>query len=306
MWRGAVDFFFSGGHAILDLLRTAWKEFERDYARYFAGAMVYYALVSLVPLLLLLLAALGLLLRYSDLAAVAEQQMLRTIETSFGGELRATVELLLDRVQQGSVVATVISLVGLLLTASKLFSHLRLSFRAIWKYAPPLVSGPFRVVVRATLLEHIIAFVMVLSGGVLLLATLALIAVGQWLSGLFSHLPQLSHTTGWLFALTSPLLIVPLTFALLFKFLPPVRLRWRHVRLAVVLCASAWIIAAEILALYGAFFGTRLGAYGALGGLLMIMLWMNIVSQVLFFGAELCKVVAHREGFREQDDNNGS
>src|SRR5262245_34295743 len=86
MWRGAVD-FFSGGHAIFDLVRAAWREFERDYARYFAGAMVYYALVSLVPLLLLLLAALGLLLRYSDLAAVAEQQVLLTIETSFGAEL---------------------------------------------------------------------------------------------------------------------------------------------------------------------------------------------------------------------------
>ena len=40
------------------LLRTAWQEYERDHARYFAGAMVYYALVSLLPLLLLLLAAL--------------------------------------------------------------------------------------------------------------------------------------------------------------------------------------------------------------------------------------------------------
>jgi uncharacterized BrkB/YihY/UPF0761 family membrane protein len=34
--------------------------------------MVYYALVSLVPLLLLLLAVLGLMLRYWDLAGAAE------------------------------------------------------------------------------------------------------------------------------------------------------------------------------------------------------------------------------------------
>ena len=40
------------------------------------------------------------------------------------------------------------------------------------------------------------------------------------------------------------------------------------------------------------FFGDSRSAYGALGAMLAVMLWMNIVSQVLFFGAELCKVVA--------------
>ena len=44
--------------------------------------------------------------------------------------------------------------------------------------------------------------------------------------------------------------------------------------------------------LYAVFFGDSRSAYGALGAMLAVMLWMNIVSQVLFFGAELCKVVA--------------
>ncbi|MFS8607762.1 MAG: hypothetical protein LOD94_07190, partial [Gammaproteobacteria bacterium] len=42
-------------------LRLAWVEYERDRARYFAAAMAYYAFVSLVPLLLLLLSVLGLM-----------------------------------------------------------------------------------------------------------------------------------------------------------------------------------------------------------------------------------------------------
>ena len=32
-------------------------------------------------------------------------------------------------------------------------------------------------------------------------------------------------------------------------------------------------------------------AYVALGGVLIVALWMKVVSQVLFFGAEICKVV---------------
>ena len=53
----------------MNVLRLAWIEYERDRARYLAVAMIYYALISLVPLLLLLLAALGLALRFSPIAA---------------------------------------------------------------------------------------------------------------------------------------------------------------------------------------------------------------------------------------------
>ena len=91
-----------------------------------------------------------------------------------------------------------------------------------------------------------------------------------------------------------PLVFAPLTFALLFRFLPPVRLEWRHIWLAAALCALAWIIGAEVLSSYGATLGGKFAAYGAIGGLLILMLWINIVSQALFFGAELCKVSAAR------------
>jgi uncharacterized BrkB/YihY/UPF0761 family membrane protein len=59
-----------------------------------------------------------------------------------------------------------------------------------------------------------------------------------------------------------------------------------------VACAAAWIIASEILTLYGVFFADSFGAWGAIGGLLMIMLWMYVVSQILFYGAELREVMS--------------
>jgi uncharacterized BrkB/YihY/UPF0761 family membrane protein len=57
-------------------------------------------------------------------------------------------------------------------------------------------------------------------------------------------------------------------------------------------CAIAWIIGADLLALYASFGDNS--AYGAIGGLLVVMVWMKFVSQVLFYGAEICKVVATR------------
>ena len=40
---------------------------------------------------------------------------------------------------------------------------------------------------------------------------------------------------------------------------------------------------------------------GAAGVLLVMMIWMNTVSEVLFYGAELCKVVASRAGYAAPD-----
>lgn len=271
-------------------LREAWLEFERDRARYLAAAMVYYAIVSLVPLLLLLLSALGLLLRFSDVAAETERQMLLGLEERFGEELPAAINSFLETLQEQSIVATVFSVVTLLVAASVLFKHLRLSFRVIWKHEAPLVSGSVRSAVRATILERIIAFAMVLGGGLLLLGALVLIAAIRWLQPLLENLPLLDATAGWLLPATGALLIAGLTFAALFRFLPPVRVSWRHIWPAALLCAVLWVAAGELLTLYGAVAGASPSAYGAIGGLLAIMLWMNVVSQVLFFGAELCKV----------------
>jgi uncharacterized BrkB/YihY/UPF0761 family membrane protein len=209
------------GRALRDLLRAAWVEYELDHARYFAVAMIYYALVSLVPLLLLLLAALGLLLRFSAVAAETERRTLLGIEARLGSEVSAPSTRVLDTLQQESVVAIMVSVAGLLLAGSVLFKHLRLSFRAIWNYDPPLVSGTVRVVVRATILERAVALAMVLGGGGLLLMALGLIAATQWLDRLLGRLPLLGWTPGWILTAAISLILAVVVFACLFKFLPP-------------------------------------------------------------------------------------
>jgi membrane protein len=281
------------GSVFVGLMRAAWNEYQHDHAHYFAGAMVYYALVSLVPLLLLALSALGLLLRFSDLAATTEQQVLGTVETNFGAPLRMTIEGLLQHLAQGSGVASLVSLVGMLFAASVLFRHLRMTFRAIWKRAP-ILTGSVRGAVHATFLERAIAFVIVIGGGILLIAAFLLIGILNWLIARLDALPLVSNAMSWLLPFLTPLLITPITFAALFAVLPPVRLHARDLWLATLLSSLAWLLGTEILVFYVANFGAKFSAYGAIGGLLIFMLWIHTMTKVLFFGGELCKVV-HRE-----------
>src|SRR5262245_42875539 len=183
------------GHNLVNLLRTAWLEYENDRAGYFAVAMIYYALVSMIPIFLLLMAALGLLLRFSSIALEVQQNILARIEASFGPQLPLTIERLLNAVQRDSIIATVISIGGTLLAASVLFKHLRLAFRAIWKHKPPLVAGSVSVAVRDTILERVIASVMVLGSGGLLLIALGLLIATKRLTRLLDSLALHGQTT---------------------------------------------------------------------------------------------------------------
>lgn len=286
-----------GLRRFIGLLRSTRAEYQRDQAQYFAVAMVYYAFISLEPLFFLAVTSLGLMLRSPRFAAVAEGQILRFVETNFGSHLAPIINQQLDSLQQISVIATLLSFAGLMVGASVLFHELRVSFQNIWKHQEPTESGPLPLVyVKRTFREHVLAFAMMGMAGVLLIVAFALFAAVQWLSGLFGNAAIGHNPKGAIVALLGAFSVFTLTFALLFKYLPPVHLRWRHVWLAAVLCATAWTVSTETLALYGAYFGS-LSLPGALGALLAITVWLNLVSQVVFYGAELCKVVASREGW---------
>ncbi|HEX7978830.1 MAG TPA: YhjD/YihY/BrkB family envelope integrity protein, partial [Gemmatimonadaceae bacterium] len=166
--------------AVWSLLREAWQEFERDHARYLATAMVFYAFVSLVPLLLLLLALLGLLLRYSGAARDAERQLRAVIDAHVGAYVGTAIDQLVQQLEKESIVTGLVSVGVLMFTASVLFRHLRLSFRGIWRYTPPLVAGRLQVAVRAMAVQWAAAYLMVLAGGLALVVALALITITGW------------------------------------------------------------------------------------------------------------------------------
>lgn len=120
---------------------------------------------------------------------------------------------------------------------------------------------------------------------------LALTAAIQWTDRL---LGMFNLSVGGPLAALGSFVLYSIAFALLFRFLPPVSVRLREIWPAATLSAFVWVAASELLATYGALFGDVRSAYGAIGGILATLLWMNIGSQALFFGAELCKVSAVR------------
>jgi len=274
------------------LLQAAWVEYERDRARYFAVAMIYYAGVALIPLLVLLLSGLGLLVKFWPTAVTAERDVVAAVEGYLGPEGPAAARSLLETLRQESYIAMLVGLAGMVFTSASLFKQLRQGFRAIWRHEPVLMSGSVATIVRTTISEQAIALVMVLAGGALLLAAVVLIVSTRWFNERLFHalgdLTLLSQIAAYLVTTAGGLVLAILTYWPLFRFLPPVRIPWRTAWPATLLSAVAWVLAIEFLSLYARWFGSS--TTGAVGGVFVALLFMNTVSQVLFFGAELCKV----------------
>jgi membrane protein len=282
---------------VLPLLKETWQEFQEDEAGQLGAALAYYATFSIFPLLLLLLAALGFVLRYWNSAIDVQEQILAVTAQNFSGQLSQSLRQLLDVLKERAGAATGIGLVTLLLGASGVFQQLDASFNKIWKVPKRAHSAGIVSAITTALREKLFSFGMVLGVGFLMLVSLALTGITQALLGAFKDIPVVGGSVGFVGGLLVTLLLSTLVFALLFKFLPDTRVRWGDVWLGALVTAIVWEIAKRLLALYIEH-SSYASAYGAVGTLLVLMAWVYFSSQVLFLGAELTKVYSRRRGSR--------
>lgn len=287
---------------VLPLLKETGAEFQKNEAGQLGAALSYYAMFSIFPLLILLVAVLGFVLRFWDSAIRVQDQILTVIEQNFSPNLRETIEAMLGTVEEQAGAATGIGLVTLLLGASGVFQQLDASFNKIWKV--PQDSKPQGIVnsIRIAVTEKLFSFGMVLAVGFLMLVSLVLTGVTQALLGGAKQLPLLgpladSPAVSFVAGLIITLILSMLIFALLFKYLPDTKVRWGDVWLGASLTALIWEVAKRLLALYigGSSYAS---AYGAIGTVLVLMAWIYFSSQVLFLGAVFTEVYSRRYGSR--------
>lgn len=284
---------------VIPLLRDTWSGFQEDEAGQLGAALSYYTMFSLFPLLLLLTAVLGYVLRTED----TQQRILAVVGQNISPQLGQSLESAMDSLADSAGAATAVGLITLLMGASGIFQQLNLSFNKIWKVAKPVPGLGLVTVVRATVTKRLEAFAMVLGVGVLLIASLVLTGLTQvLLQGAGSFLgygedswvmQALSVALGLLITL----LLNTLIFALLFRFLPDVDPAWGDVWLGALLTAVIWEVAKRLLAIYigGSAYAS---AYGVVGTVLVLMAWIFFSSQVLFLGAEFTRAYAYRLGSR--------
>ena len=279
--------FFSNA---FDLLKQTFNEWLQDKAPQLGAALAYYTVFSLAPLILVLLAIVGVIFRDDPQGAWDRitQQMSYFLDQS-------AVQVVQDIAQKASqpgksTIATIIGVGLAIFGATGVFGQLQDALNTIWGVKARPGGG-----IWAFLRARFLSFAMVAGVCFLLLVSLTIEAL---LKG-FSHYIQSVLPGGMAIALAVYLVfdfaVVVLLFAMIFKFLPDVEIQWRDVWIGAMLTAILFGIGKWLLGFYlGS--GAAGSAYGAASSLITLLLWVYYSSQILLFGAEFTQVYAARAG----------
>jgi membrane protein len=89
-------------------------------------------------------------------------------------------------------------------------------------------------------------------------------------------------------------LLMMFLWALLYYALPNVKQRFKFITPGSVVGVVIWVIASWAFSQYVANFGKYDANYGAIGGVIVLLLWMWISAQVILLGAEINAIIEHR------------
>jgi len=89
-------------HDLLPLLKETYSKFQADQASMLGAALAYYALFSLFPLLLLLIAGLGYVLQYWDQAVNAQDAILAAVSRNFSPQLSDALNQILGGIKNNA------------------------------------------------------------------------------------------------------------------------------------------------------------------------------------------------------------
>ena len=275
---------------------SAWID---DYAPSMGAALAYYTLFSIAPLLIIVIAVAGFIFGEEAIRGEIATQLGSLIGTEGAQAVQGLVAS--ASVPSKGVIATVISVLVLLLGATTVFGELQSALERIWRVpAAPKASG-----IGKLLRTRLLSFGLVLGLGFLLLVSLVisatLAAFGTWSGGAVKDWE-------WLFQLlnlVSSFLLETGLFAMIYKIMPRAKIAWHDVWIGAAVTALLFEIGKLLLGLYLGKSGVTSG-FGAAGSLVVLLIWVYYSAQIFLLGAEFTWLYAHQHGSKVGTPEAGS
>jgi membrane protein len=274
---------------IVHLLKETITGFMNDHAMSLSAALSYYAIFSIPPLLILVITLSGFIFGEDAVRG----QLFEQINDLVGDNAAFQIQEILRYVKLSEMgtLATMISVVILLLGASAVFGEMQHAINFIWDIRKKPKKG-----IRKFLKNRLMAFSMIGTAGFLLMISLMLNAVMQVLSDTFtSRFPHASLQ--WFLVLNNVFMfiIITLLFTAILRLLPDGKVAWRDCLIGATFTAVLFMLGKLAIALYLG--QSNVGTiYGVAGSVLLILLWVYYSAIILYLGVEFTKVYAMTYG----------
>ena len=253
-----------------------------------AAAVAFYAALSLAPLLLLLL-------WLTASSPAAQQATLGQIGLLMGPEAQAVAQTVIDNARERPDTGSIAGWwsIGLLLVgASAVFAQLQDALNRIFRTDATALANAWE-----WLRKRLFSFGLLLALGFLLLVSLTVTTVLELALSRFDPLQPAV-------AVLASLIVYAAAFAFMYHYLPDRRVRWTLSLGGGALTAVLFVLGRTAIAWYLQRAPTG-SAYGAMGALVLMMLWVYYAAMILFTGAVVTATVDERRGVLPQPSGTG-
>lgn len=262
------------------VIKGAFKGFFADNVMSVAASLSFYTLLSFAPLLILAV-WFGALIGYD-----AQQTVLDQIAGMAGPDARQAAQAVFDSANANAEVGSIAGIIGIIVSlvgATTVFAQLQTALNRIWGIRARPRNAIWGWLHRRVLSIGVIGavvFVLIVSLLASSLLGMLLTNSGPW----WDVINQLITTAVFAFL-----------FALLFRYLPDVRLPWRRVMWGGVVTAILFAIGKWLIGYYLSS-GQVGSAYGAASSLVVLLVWVYYSGAIFFFGAEVVQAWAIESG----------
>lgn len=279
------------------MISAAWKllvdttlSFVDDEALSRGAAIAFYAITSLAPVLLIVIAVAGMVFGRDTAQDAISGQFSALMGKQAADVLQSVIAS--ASTKSSSIVATIVGIAMLMATASGVFGEMQAALNTIWKTRSRETTLSRLIRARVTSLGLVAALGFLLVVSLVVSAGLTAFAnyLDRWPVGAMI-LSRVNFAVSWL--------LFALLFGAIYKVLPDRTLQWKDVIVGALMTSLLFNIGKALIGWYiGS--STVASSYGAAGGLIVLLLWVYYSAQIFLFGAEFTKIYANTHGSKRR------
>ena len=265
---------------VIHLGKTSFALWSKKRAASRGAAIAFYTVTSIAPIIMLVIAVAGLVFGEAAARGAVFSQFSGLLGARSAGILQSAIAG--GAGKGGSIAATAISVVMLLLSVSGVFVELEDAVNDIWDAKE---EGGIKGMAKSRL----ISLGLVIGLGFVLIVSLVVEAAFKAFTSMIPFGAGIGLGVSFLVSIT----LTSLMFSGILKLLPQKAVAWRDVWIGGLVTAVLFEIGKLLLGIYLGSSGT-FSSLGAVGALIALLIWIYYSAQIFLFGAAFTRV--HAEG----------
>jgi membrane protein len=271
------------------IVGKTFGKFMDDRGVKLSAALAYYTIFSLPSLLFTLIGLGGLFLGKEAI----QGEIFHEISVFVGSNAAKEIQDILKNttINNNNILATIIGILFLLISASGIFGEIQDSINFMWGLKARAKKGLVKL-----LFNRLLSFSMILILGFILLVSLMLNALlGAFMEKLKYFLSDGVVNLFLILDYVIMALVIVFLFAAIFKLLPDAKIKTKDVLVGAIFTSILFFIGKFLIGYYLQNYG-NVSAYGTAGSLILIILWVYYTSIILYLGAEFTQVHLRSKG----------